>query len=162
MLKKPPAGPGLRRREKRVGAGRGAEAAALSSCWRCERSCWPMTTCMSSCGRAGGAGQLRPRPHRPLPVGPVRPAPHLPGLQLLRQRHLLADGAKQLPGEGVPLQRNAAELQGQFQDPAGEGQRAGPRTLGLQRAGVMGGSWTQAGVRPLIRNEGSQRAPGRW
>ena len=103
-----------------------------------------MTTCMSSCGqggRAGGSGQRSapPLPAPPRPVGPAGPAPHLPGLQLLRQRHLLVDGAKQLPGEGVPLQRNAAELQGQFQGPARERGREQVRgRWGLSEQGWLG------------------------
>lgn len=74
LLKKPPAGPGPRRSEKR-GAGRGgADPAALSSFWRWERNCCPITTCMSSCrqvNRAGRAGQhTSPASCRPRPSGP--------------------------------------------------------------------------------------------
>lgn len=156
LLRKPPAGPGPRRRERRGAARRGAAwAAAVSSLWRCERSCWPITTCMSSCGqgsRAGGVSVLAQAPPRP-----AGPAPHLPGLQLLRQRHLLADSAKQLPGERVPLQRDAAELSGQFQGPAskrGSEQIRGRRGLSEQ------GRWARAGVVPLTPKTVSRRAPG--
>lgn len=57
------------------------------------------------------------------------------------QRHLLANGAKQLPGKRVPLQRDAAELQGQFQGPASE--------RGRER---VGGRWdlSEQGVRGLL------------
>lgn len=62
----------------------------------------------------------------------------------MRQRHLLADGAEQLPGEGVPLQRDAAELQGQLQGPAG----------GRDRELVRGGAGERGG-RGLLDPGGS-------
>lgn len=100
-----------------------------------------------------------------LPVGPAHPAPppHLPGLQLLRQRHLLADGAKQLPGEGVSFQRDAAELQGQFQNPVREGRTESKyKSAGASATwvGWVGGSWTRAGVGPLTMKPRSLRVPG--
>lgn len=70
------------------------------------------------------------------------------------QRHLLADSAKQLPGEGVPLQGDAAELQGQFQGPAsGKGRE-------LEGEHVGEGSWTRVELGPVTPKP--RRSEGPW
>lgn len=144
----------VRRDEGQIRPHSAPSGAASAAACRSPPACRPAGP---AAGGGGGVSVRCPRPFRLPP--PQAPAPHLPGLQLLRQRHLLADSAKQLPGERVPLQRDAAELQGQFQRPAGK--RGRERVLG--RSGLSERGWrdaagTRTGVVPLTpeaRLEGS-------
>lgn len=56
LLRKPPFCPDPRRKEKPVFVRLRAAAASLSSFWRWERTCCPITTCMSSCRRRSRVG----------------------------------------------------------------------------------------------------------